>query len=418
MKHPIVRGVLVALLCFCSTFAFPGSLRTALPESVGMSSAQLQRVKAHLQSMVDKDITGGFQVLIARHGEVVMHENIGMANVDEKKPIDDDSLFRIFSMTKPITGVAMMMLYEDGHYSLADPIAKHIPAFADLQVYAGTDNDGNMILEVPRRPPTIEDLMQHTAGFTYGIFGDHPVDRLYQEAELSEPESTLHDFIVKVSGLPLVYHPGDRYLYSIATDIQGYLIEKWSGVTVGEFLQQRLFDPLGMDETVAWLREESLSDLTTVYAHNEEGALIAYPGEMPVDNFNPPNAFSAGAQLISTTDDYWLFAQMLLNSGEFDGKRYLSPSSVALMSTGRVQSPGYSPEGHGMGLNVNVIFDATKVPYPVNNGEYDWGGLATTIFWIDPVDELIVIMLTQYFPTRNVFYRDIMHRLVRAAIVD
>lgn len=418
MNRQIVRGLtLSAALVFLSA-ASAGPLRTSSPESVGMSSAQLERVTDHLQQLVDEGVTGGYQVLVARHGKVVMHENIGMANIEENRPISDDSLFRIFSMTKPITGVAMMMLYEEGYFSLADPVAKHIPEFAALQVYAGTDDDGNMILEAPNRAPTIEDLMQHTAGFTYGIFGDHPVDRMYQEANLSEPGTTTHDFIEKLAEIPLVYHPGEKYVYSVATDIQGYLIEKWAGMPVDEFLQQHLFDPLGMDETSGWVRESQASKLATVYAHNEDGDLIAFPGQMPIDHFTRPTAFSGGGQLISTTDDYWLFAQMLLNGGEFDGKRYLSRSSVNLMSTGRVQSVGYSPDGHGMGLNVNVIFDPGKVPYPVNKGEYDWGGLATTIFWIDPVDDMIVILMTQYFPTRNIFYRDLMHRLIRSAIIE
>ena len=418
MNRQKYRGTIVSALLIFSSIAVSGPVRTSSPESVGLSSTQLERVTNHLESLIDDGVTGGYQVLVARYGKVVMHENIGMANIDENDPVTDDTLFRIFSMTKPITGVAMMMLYEEGKFSLSDPIAKHIPEFADLQVYVGIDDDGNMILESPGRAPTIEDLMQHTAGFTYGIFGDHPVDKIYQELQLTEPGSTLQDFIDKLATAPLAFHPGDRYLYSVATDVQGYLIEKWSGQSMGDFLRERLFEPLGMNETISWIPEENARLLATVYAHNEEGELIAYPGQMPLDNFNPPTAFSAGAQLISTTDDYWLFCQMLLNGGELDGRRYLSKSSVELMSTGRVQSVGYSPDGHGMGLNVNVIFDPSKVPYPVNKGEYDWGGLATTIFWIDPVDDMIVILMTQYLPTRNIFYRDLMHRLVRSAIIE
>lgn len=409
----IALGVLFATACTVA-----GPLRTTTPEDVGMSSARLENLTRHFEQLLQEQQSGGYQLLVARRGAVVLHENVGFASVENNTPLTDDSLFRIFSMTKPVVAVAMMMLYEEGHFSLADPVARHIPQFADLQVYAGEDEDGNMLTEAPDRPPTILDLMLHTAGFTYGIFGDTGVDRLYQEKEIVQYGISMQDFIDRLAQVPLLFQPGERWHYSVSVDIQGYLVEKWSGQEAGEFLRTRIFEPLGMDETIAWVPEARAGLLADVYAHDEDGKRVLYQQPLTENFLRPPGGFSGGAQLISTSDDYWLLCQMLLNGGELNGVRLLSPASVRMIMSDRLREPASFRPGMGHGLNGSVVTDTRQLDYPASNGEFSWGGLATTIFWIDPQEELVVIMLTQYLPTRNGHYQDILHRMVHAAIID
>ena len=413
MKRFILLLVLAVPACLLA-----GPVELVAPETVGMSSDRLERLKARLQIELDNEVTGGIQVLIARRGKVAMYEHLGYANVEEMKPITAESLFRIYSMTKPVVGTAMMMLYEEGFYSMNDPIAKHIPEFGELMVFAGVDENGEMQLENPVRPPTIQDLMMHTAGFTYGFFGNSPVDRLYLEKQvLREPSAQA--LIEKLAGIPLIDQPGDRWVYSVAVDIQGYLIEKWTGQELGEFLQERLFEPLGMDQTMAWAPPEHAELLADVYTH-VDGRLSVDTSPTATNHLREPAWFSGGGQLISTADDYWRFAQMLLNGGEFDGVRYLSRNTVELMRNDRL-SDGMGVSlypGAGFGLNFAVVNDLRKVAYPASEGEYFWAGIATTLFWIDPDEDLIVIMLTQYSPFNDHYFRDLMHRLVHAAIID
>lgn len=408
--------LLTALLWQSFVLATPVEIVPA--EDVGMSSERLVALKNRLQQVLDEEITGGIQVLVARHGNVVMHENLGFANVEDALPVTDDTLFRIFSMTKPVVGVAMMMLYEEGRYSLSDPLSMHIPEFEDLQVYAGVDENGEMLLEDLDREPTILDLMQHTAGFTYGIFGDTAVDRLYREKITNTYDETLQDLIDNLADLPLLHQPGERFEYSYAVDIQGYLIEKWAGKSLGAFLHDRILEPLGMDQTMAWVPPDKAHLLANIYTH-DRGQRKKFDGPSATMHFRAPGGFSGGAQLISTADDYWRFTQMLLNDGEFEGTRYLSAKSVEMMSADRLAVPGLTYyRGAGFGLNFAVITKPTEVLYPVSKDEYFWGGLATTLFWIDPEQELVVVMMTQYLPWNEPYYRDLMHRMVHAAIID
>jgi CubicO group peptidase (beta-lactamase class C family) len=398
--------------------AVAAPVEVARAEDVGMSTERLAYLKSYFEGMLEDEETGGFQILISRRGKVVMYENLGLANVEENIPVTDETLFRIYSMTKPVIGVAMMMLYEEGQYSLADPLSKYIPEFAELRVYAGEDEEGNMTLEPMKREPTIHDLLQHTAGFTYGIFGDTGIDKQYVEKEVPSYDQTMQEFIDKLASIPLLFQPGARWNYSVAVDVQGHLIEKWTGMELGEFLQERIFDPLGMDQTMAWVPPEQAGLLANIYTHDEDGNRTRFEGDFASNHYRAPGAFSGGGQLISTSDDYWRFCQMLLNGGEFDGKRYLSPRTVEMMSSNRLREPASLPNGAGFGLNFGVIVDNTQGNFPSSNGEYYWGGLATTNFWIDPEEEMVAIILTQYLPWRGDYYGDLFHRLVRAAIIE
>lgn len=395
------------------------SLDRAAAEAVGMSTEKLENLTNRLQQVLDERVTGGIQVLVARRGKVVLYENLGHANIESQEPVTDETLFRIFSMTKPVVGAAMMMLYEEGRFSLSDPVSMHIPEFADLKVFAGTDENGQMILEAPAREPTVHDLMLHTAGFTYGVFGNTPVDQLYVERGIAQMGQSLEGFIGKLAQTPLLYQPGSRWVYSVSVDVQGYLIEKWTGMEPGAYLQSKLFDPLGMDQTYAWVSEDNADLLAMVYTHDEEGARVPFDGELATLHLQPPGGFSGGGQLVSTADDYWRFAQMLLNGGEFDGTRYLSPKTVDMMGLDRLpEGVEVGAPGTGFGLNVGVITDPSRVNYPASEGEYFWNGLATTVFWVDPKEDLVVIMLTQYLPFNGEYFRDLMHRMVYAAIME
>jgi CubicO group peptidase (beta-lactamase class C family) len=417
MRKILQLAALVTALLFQS-LVFAASLEMSRPEDVGMSSLRLANLKDQFQRLLDNNESGGFQILVSRRGKVVLYENLGFANVESKVPVSEETLFRIYSMTKPVMGVAMMMLYEEGLYSLNDPLSKHIPEFADLKVFVGEDEEGNMVLEPMEREPTIHDLLQHTAGFTYGIFSDTPVDKQYLDAGMVGNGQTLEDFIDKLAAIPLLYQPGTRWHYSVAVDIQGYLVEKWTGMKVGEFLKERLFDPLGMDQTMAWVPPGKAALLANIYTHNGSGVMEPFTGDPHFDFFNPPNAFSGGAQLISTSGDYWRFCQMLLNGGKFNGTRILSPLTVEMMSQDRLREPARMPEGRGFGFNFDVITDNTRLTYPASNGEFSWAGLASTVFWIDPEQDLIAILLTQYLPYRGTFYNEMLHRLVRAAVIE
>ena len=424
-----MKKMLSLFVFFITSVVWQQSLLAApvdvvVAEDVGMSSERLTVLKSRLQQELDNEVTGGIQVLIARHGKVVMHENLGHASIEDNKPITDETLFRIYSMTKPIVGTAMMMLYEEGRFSLTDPVAQYIPEFENLQVYAGVDDEGNMILEDPDRDPTIQDLMQHTAGFTYGGFGDTAVDQIYRDKQVPGYDDSLQVLIEKLADTPLLYQPGERMVYSVAVDIQGYLIEKWTGKDLGEFLAERLFNPLGMDQTMAWVPPDKAGLLANVYTHSE-GKRVLFDGPFAADlfrttdHFRAPGGFSGGGQLISTADDYLRFAQMLLNGGELDGKRYLSSRTVDFMTRDSLEVPLELPyPGASWGLNFAVYAEPADVPYPVSAGEYFWAGVASTTFWIDPEEDLVVIMLTQYLPFSDVYFRDLMHRLVHAAIID
>ena len=417
MKKLMLATTLLAA-CLFQALVFAAPLDVTRAEDVGMSSERLAYLKSYFEGLLEDEETGGFQILISRRGKVVMYENLGLANVEENIPVTDETLFRIYSMTKPVMGVAMMMLYEEGLFSLADPLSKHIPEFAELRVYAGEDDEGNMQLEPLKREPTIHDLMQHTAGFTYGIFSDTAVDKQYVDSDMVSSDQTLQEFIDKLAAIPLLLQPGDQWKYSVAVDVQGYLIEKWTGMELGAFLKERIFDPLGMDQTMAWVPPDKAALLANIYTHNEAGEREPYTGDAYLDFFNPPRAFSGGAQLISTSDDYWRFCQMLLNGGKFAGKRYLSPLTVELMTSNRLREPASFSDSSGFGFNFAVTVDNTKGTYPMSNGEYSWSGLASTIFWIDPEEEMIAVMLTQYLPYRGTYYNDLLHRLVRAAVIE
>jgi CubicO group peptidase (beta-lactamase class C family) len=408
-SHLLAAAVLVAALVSTpvhtqrpTAVAAAPALPTAAPESVGFIAGGLDKMDAGMQDIVDKKALAGVATLVARHGKVVQHKAYGFQDLETQTPMRTDTIARIYSMTKPVTGVAMMMLYEEGKWTPSDPIAKHIPEFANLKVFAG-EKDGQMILEEPAHPPTMGELMSHSAGFTYGLFGSTPVDKLYQAANpLGQPN--LKAFIDTMAKLPLLYQPGTRWVYSVSVDIQGYLVEKLSGQTFPEFLHTRLFEPLGMVDTAFYVPAEKLPRVATIYAYDKARAGLApAAGETTVTS--PPGLPSGGGGLYGTATDYFRFAQMLLNGGELDGQRLLTKTSVDMMRTNVLSEQAlnsksgigqaqFSP-AQGFGYDFAVVLDPEAAKRQVGKGSYWWWGIAGTWFWIDPTNDLVFVGIIQ-----------------------
>lgn len=385
----------------------------------GMSTERLARITPFFQKQVDDGKIAGAQMLVARRGELVHFSSVGFQDKAKGTPLDENTLFRIYSMTKPITAVAMMMLYEEGKFQLTDPLYKYIPEFKDLVVYAGEDADGNMLTEPAKRAPTMQDLMRHTAGFTYGIFSDTAVDKLYRSADVLKVDSSLDAMITKLSKIPLLYQPGEKWVYSVGVDIQGYLIEKISGQSFPDFLQERIFTPLGMNDSSFWVEGDKADRLMTTYMHDKEGDLVPSPMPRLADHFAKPGLYSGGGGLVSSSKDYWKFAQMVASGGTANGKRYLSPKTIDYMRLDHLPN-GLSmtfAEGVGFGLGFAVITDPAATGVLTSKGEYFWGGLASTVFWIDPKEEIVAILMTQYLPTNSALRQD-MRSLVYQALEE
>jgi CubicO group peptidase (beta-lactamase class C family) len=323
-------------------------------------------------------------------------------SLETNTPMRTDTIARIYSMTKPVAGVAMMMLYEEGKWQPSDPIAKHIPEFANLKVYAG-EKDGQPILEAPVHPPTMGELMSHTAGFTYGLFGDTPVDKLYRAADpLGQP--SLKAFIDKIAALPLLYQPGTKWAYSVSVDIQGYLVEKLSGKTFPEFLRTRLFEPLGMIDTGFLVPAEKLPRVATIYSWDRaKAALVAEPRDPAISKM--PGLPSGGGGLYSTAADYFHFAQMVLNGGELNGKRLLKKATIDMMRTNvlsdqvlngdnGIGQARFSP-AQGFGYDFAIVLDPVGAKRQVGKNSFWWWGIAGTWFWIDPTNDIVAIGIIQ-----------------------
>jgi len=396
MRAAMKLWVLVAAVALQPAVASAkADLPAARPESVGLSSERLARLPAGMRSLVDQGRLAGVVTVVARHGKVVEFEAAGKRDIAADAPMRKDTIFRIYSMSKPITGVAMMMLFEEGRWQLKDPVAKYIPEFADLKVYA-TDAKGNMTLMDQAHPVTMRELMSHTGGFTYGYFSNTPVDKLQREADVISPKNTLEEMIKRVAKLPLNTQPGSEWHYSISVDIQGYIVQKLSGMPFEEFLEKRIFRPLGMVDTGFYVPADKLGRLAEFYNYGKDGKLDLERGIANHDYSAKPALSSGGGGLVSTATDYLRFCQMLLNGGQLDGVRLLGPRTVELMRS-NVLPPTIAPPspGEGFGLDFGVYTDPLAAGGYYGKGTYYWGGLAGTWFWIDPDNDLIVVGMIQ-----------------------
>jgi CubicO group peptidase (beta-lactamase class C family) len=378
------------------------SLGEAKPDVAGFSSARLTRLDAAMKGLVDSQQLAGVVTLLARHGKVVDEKTYGFADLASQKPMQRDTIVRIYSMTKPITGIAMMMLYEEGKWKPSDPISRYIPEFKDLQVYSAATSDHPAGLEKPHHAPTMGELMSHSAGFTYGYFGSSPVDKMYQDAQpLAAP--SLQDFIERMAKLPLVYQPGEGWVYSVSVDIQGYLVEKLSGKSFPDFVRERIFEPLGMKDTGFSVPEAKLSRVATIYQGGAQGLT---PMPRDPDITKAPGMPSGGGGLYSTAGDYLKFAQMVLNGGELNGVRLVAPSAVELMRTNHLPDEVknakkfgigyyYMQPGLGFGYDFAILEDPLKLGSTAGKGTFLWDGIAGTWFWIDPSNDVVFVGMIQ-----------------------
>lgn len=380
------------------------TLPQATPESVGLSSEGLVAVDDALKGLIANGDLAGAVTLVARRGKVVHRSKMGLKDLATQTPLDHDTIFRIYSMTKPVTGVAMMILHDEGRWRPEDPIARHIPEFASVQVFDGMNADGSMRLEAPHHAPTMGELMTHTAGLSYGFDPAQPVDKLYIAAGIWQSAS-LGEMAAKLAGLPLNYQPGSKWLYSLSMDLQGAIVEKLSGQSLPDFLHSRIFGPLGMDDTGFILAPEKVGRIATLYRASASGLTVVEHPPMSADPVRLPAVPSGGGGLFSTAADYARFAQMLLNRGELDGVRVLSADAVALMSTNHLSDAllagGFGVgkmqmrPGYGYGFDGAVFHDPAAAGVPVGKGTYQWDGAAGTWFWVDWVNELIYVGLIQ-----------------------
>ena len=370
-------------------------LAPASPESVGMSPDRLRRLDAAMKKLVDDKSVADLVTLVERHGKVVDYNAYGVLDVRKPDPAQKDSIFRIYSMSKPVTGVAMMMLYEEGKWQINDPVSRYIPEFAHLKVYMGKNDDGTPKLVDAQRSMTMRELMTHTAGLGYILSPNNPVDKMIIDGNILNSAAPLQTMIDGLGKTPLLAQPGTRWSYSIAVDVQGYLVEKFSGQSFADFLRTRIFEPLGMKDTGFYVPKEKLARFAQV--HTGSGANLAVDTNRP-DPAVVPLGASGGGGLFSTAMDYARFCEMLLQGGQFNGLRLLSPRTVEMMRTNYVNPEPLKtmPPGTGWGMDFQVVTDAAAAGEVVSDGTFSWFGIAGTWFWIDPVRDLAFVGMVQH----------------------
>lgn len=386
LKYILLSVFCIGILaCGAATVVPEHGLPSAVPEDVGVSAERLEEISSTLQGYVDRGQLPGFLTVIARKGKIAHFETIGMRDVENKKPVEDDTIFRIYSMSKPITSVAVMILYDEGHLQLDDPVEMYIPAFKDMKVF----NKEQTETHAAKNKMTVKHLLTHTSGLTYG-WGGKPVDKLYGELKIFKRGSGLAEMAEKLGEIPLVHEPGARWTYGVSTDVLGYLVEVVSEMPFEEFLQTKIFKPLGMVDTAFSVPKEKVERFAALYRPTEEGGL-RLARNVPLANDDVSFFPSGGGGLVSTAADYLRFCQMLLNGGELDDVRILKTETVELM---RYPHHQYGKDG-AFGLGFHVVIRKDGDNNKRSTGAYSWSGAAATTFWIDPEKELIGILMTQ-----------------------
>ncbi len=410
------------------------------PVGAGLDEHRLERITEHLQHRyVDAGRIAGCQVAVARHGQVGYFRSLGCRDLERSLPVEEDTIWRIYSMTKPITGVALMTLYERGMFQLNDPVTRFVPQWRDLKV-RGRAEDGSELLVDPERPMTVRDLMMHMSGLGFG--GGRTLQELFSADNFAQaegftprrrrgPAATLETMVEHYAGYPLEFHPGTRWLYSVSTDICGRLVEIISGQRFDDYLRQIVFEPLGMNDTGFVVPDEKVDRFAACYRRDASKKLLLVDDPQRSGYRQEPTFLSGGGGLVSTTADYLRFCQMLLGGGEVDGVRILGRKTVELMTSnhlpgdGDLQSvalPGGYGEvgfaGMGFGLTVAVAKAPAATQVIGSPGEYMWGGAASTIFWVDPAEDLTAVFMTQFLPSGTFNFRGQLKTLVYPAITD
>ncbi len=402
---------------------------TVRPEEVGLSSDRLARVSTWMRTQIEAKRAAGIVTLVSRRGKTAFFDVAGQADIARARPMAADAIFRIYSMTKPLTSVAIMMLYEQARFQLDDPISRFIPAFANQRVYVGGSR-GKMETIPASREITFRDLLNHTSGLTYGFMEATPVDGYYRanKIDFQTQETTLKELVEKAAGAPLLAHPGTRWNYSIATDVLGYLVEVISGVPFEKFLKERVIDALGLVDTDFHVPEPKHARFTANYAPDGKGGLQMIDDPAQSRYLRPRTVNSGGGGLVSTAMDYARFCKFMLNKGEVDGKRLLGRKTVELMTAnhlngdmGDMGTPRFSEttyEGIGFGLGFSVMINPAKAQILGTPGEYAWGGAASTAFWCDPVEDMFVVFLTQLMPSSTHPFRRELRVLTYQSIAE
>jgi len=423
MKTTRIRWLGGVLWLLLVGFAHAQLLPASRAEELGFSGERLDRITSMLKADAEKGTIPGAVLLVARHGKLAVFEAVGVRDPQTKAPMTKDTIFRIYSMTKPITSVAAMMLFEEGRLKLDDPVAKYIPSLGGLKVAVEKrDASGGppaVELIAARRDMNIHDLLRHSAGLTYGFFGEGAVKKMYADAKILDGDPTNAELMERLAKLPLAYQPGTTWDYSHATDVLGRVVEVISGMSLFAFQKERLFDPLGMRDTAFYVTDKSKQDRLAEPFPNDRSLGV---GATMFDPRIVQKWESGGGGLVGTTMDYARFLQMLLNGGTLEGRRFLGPKTVAYMSTdhlGSVVAPGpyYLPgAGFGFGLGFAVRKEAGVSPYAGSVGEINWGGAGGTYFWVDPKEDMFVVFMMQS-PKQRLYYRGVLKDMVYAAVM-
>jgi CubicO group peptidase (beta-lactamase class C family) len=400
---------------------------TNAPESVGVSSAGLARLDQHIQNYIDAGKLPGGLAVVARKGEIVHFSPLGMADLQRSVPVRTDTIYRIYSMTKPLTSIALMQLYERGLVQLDDPVHKYIPSWENLRVYvSGTYPDFET--REPDRAMTVRDLLSHQSGLTYGPFDSSPVDAAYANVLPLAPTGSLEDMAAKLADLPLKFSPGTRWNYSLSTDVCGYLVQLISGQPFDEYLDEHILRPLGMTDTAFSVPAEKLLRFAACYGPTKDGGMRLVDDPQDSTYAKHPSLPSGGGGLTSTAYDYWRFTQALCNGGELDGARIIGRKTLQLMASnqlpdnvdlasvafGQWSETAYA--GVGFGLGFSVMLNPATAQAVGTPGEFAWGGAASTAFFIDPTEELVFIFMTQLIPSSTYNLRREFRAIVYGAL--
>lgn len=390
-------------------------------ESVGFSSVRLDRIAPVMQGYIDQGKLAGTLTLVARNGKIAYLNAQGMQDKEAGKPMTEDTIFRIYSMSKPVTAVAAMTLWEQGKFHMFDPIGKYLPELANMKVYVSGSGD-SMVVEDAKSPIRIIDLFMHTSGFSYG-FTASEVDKLYQKMLSKPDELNRGNILAKLAEIPLTHQPGTAWNYGVSSDIIGFLVEKLSGKKLGEYMQETIFSPLGMKDTGFHVPSNKVDRLTQIYTVDRKtGQTIVMENEPLGDYMSDPEIHSGGGGLVSTMQDYFTFAQMMLNNGEINGVRILGRKTVEYMSSNHlpkhlVPFAAYA-QGEGYGLAMSVTVNPEMSGFMSSTGNYGWSGTASTYFRVDPQERMIMISMAQFIPMGFHRYHDDFRNLVYQALVD
>ena len=401
----------------------------ALPEEVGLSSSRFERIQPWIQSYLDTGKLPGATIFVARHGRAVYCESFGYSDLKARKPMNTDTILRFYSMTKPITTVALMMLYEQGQFQLDDPVAEFIPSFKDLRVYV-SDEGNDMVAEPLHMPMTLHHLLTHTSGLTYGFGNTGPIPELYQKyhTDFGNHDGPLQEVVDRLVQIPLQFQPGKRWNYGVSFDVLGRVVEVVSGKPLDLFFQERIFDPLDMVDTGFAVPKDKIDRFAALYEKTQDNDLTLLDAPQTSTMIDTVETFSGGGGLVSTLGDYFKFTELLRRKGELDGERLLGRKTVEYMTTNHLPGdladmgqPTFNEttyEGIGFGLGVSVMLDPAKAKVMGTPGEYAWGGYASTAFWIDPKEDMTVIFLTQLIPSSAYPIRRELRVLTYQALVE